>query len=142
MITKAAKYAVRASIYLALYSHSKHKIGAKEIAENLEIPLPFLAKQLQQLSRSRLISSSKGPNGGFYINDVNRQKSLWDVILCIDGEEKFNECFLGKLECNNENPCSIHPMVVAFRENMKKEFRDKNMAEVVEQLKDGKSISL
>ena len=32
MLTKAAKYAVRASLYLAINSSKKNKIGAKEIA--------------------------------------------------------------------------------------------------------------
>ncbi len=142
MLTKAAKYAIRASLYLGLHSSRDHKINVKKIADDLDVPTPFLAKQLQLLSRSKLISSTKGPQGGFYLSDNNRSKSLWDVILCIDGEEKFNECFLGKEECSDEHPCAVHHMVILFKSRMMKEFRDKNIAHLVEQLRKNKSISL
>jgi len=142
MLTKAAKYAVRASLYLAINSSKKNKIGAKEIAKDLKLPLPFLAKQLQQLSRSKLISSTKGPSGGFFLNEKNQERSLWDVIVCIDGEEWYNECFLGKDVCDQSNPCSIHSLVVSFRQKMKKEFQEKSMGEIVDNIKKGESINL
>lgn len=142
MLTKAAKYSIRATIYLALNSDEESKISAKKIAYDLEIPLPFLAKQLQLLSRSKLISSTKGPYGGFYLSGANAKQSLWEIITCIDGEEKFNECFLGKEECGHKNPCAVHEMVVLFRNQIRKEFHDKNIAEIATEIKNGKSISL
>tara|TARA_B100000508_G_scaffold140109_1_gene140159 strand:+ start:569 stop:1033 length:465 start_codon:yes stop_codon:yes gene_type:complete len=142
MLTRAAKYAVRASLYLAINSSINKKVGAKKIAEVLDMPLPFLAKQLQQLSRMKLISSTKGPSGGFFLNDKNREKSLWDVIVGIDGEEWYNECFLGKEECNKSSPCSIHPLVESFRKKMRKEFQEKSMGEIADNLNEGEFVNI
>jgi Rrf2 family protein len=139
MLSKAAKNAIRATMYLALYSDKEHKISAKKIAEDLRTPLPFLAKQLQQLSRARLISSTKGPHGGFFLSDANKKRNLWDVIVCIDGEEKFNECFLGKEECNHKNPCSVHHIVVSFKNKLMNEYREKTIDQLVDLSKRGKT---
>ena len=134
MLTNAAKYSVRATIYLAVNSKVNNKMSAKMIAEELEVPTPFLAKLLQQLSKSLLVSSTKGPNGGFYLSDTNSKKSIWDVIHCIDGTEKFDGCFLGLHTCTNENPCSVHSLVTEFRKKLKQQFKDKNIKQVAQEI--------
>lgn len=93
MLSKSSKYAIRAVLYIANNTSEKKKIGSKEVAETLEIPAPFLAKTLQELTKAEIISSMKGPNGGFYLTDKNEQKSLFDIIDCIDNAHKFEECF-------------------------------------------------
>ena len=37
----------------------------KQISSDLDLPTPFLAKILQQLAKQKILSSSKGPHGGF-----------------------------------------------------------------------------
>ncbi len=66
MLSNACKYDIRSMLYLVLHTDETKKIGVKKIAEDLDTPQPFLAKLLQQLTRSRLVSSTKGPNGGFF----------------------------------------------------------------------------
>ena len=51
MLSNTSKYAIRAVIYLALYSTKEKKVGIKEVASELDIPSPFLGKILQQLAR-------------------------------------------------------------------------------------------
>ena len=130
MLSNAAKYAIRATLYLAVNSSETKKVGAKKIAEEIKVPLPFLSKSLQQLTKSHVISSTKGPNGGFFIDEANGKKSIWDVISCMDGIEKFNQCFLGLSDCDNVNPCAVHHLVVGFRNKIMHEFRDKNIHEI------------
>ena len=95
MLSNASKYAIRSILYLALHSNENKKISAKIIAEDLETPPSYLAKLLQQLTINKLVSSSKGPHGGFFLNKTNSNKSVWDIIKCIDGLDKFDQCFLG-----------------------------------------------
>ena len=74
MLSNASKYAIKAILYLAENSNSKNKISVKDITKVLDVPSPFLAKILQQLVKSKLISSTKGPNGGFYLDDKNKER--------------------------------------------------------------------
>jgi len=80
MLSKSSKYAIRAVLYLAMHTNNKEKIGSKEVAKKLGIPAPFLAKTLQELTKKNIISSIKGPHGGFFLTKENNQKSLLDII--------------------------------------------------------------
>ena len=129
MLTKAAQYAIRSTLYLASKSDKENRINISQIAEDLEVPAPFLAKLLQQLSRANLISSIKGPKGGFYFSDENRENNLWDIIKCIDGTTKFDNCFMGLSSCNDLNPCPVHFTVVPFKKKLMSDFKDKTIKE-------------
>lgn len=143
MLSNACKYAIRAILYLAIHTDETHRMGAKKIAEELETPQPFLAKLLMRLATNKLISSSKGPGGGFYLDKKNREKSIWDVVICIDGVHKFDECFLGLSKCNDENPCPAHYIVAPFKKKILNDFRDKTISKLAEETeKKGTVISL
>ena len=118
MFSKACKYGMRAVLYLAVHANTGQKLGAKEIAEALDVPKPFLAKILQQLSRQGLISSSKGTNGGFYLSEENMKISLRDVIESIDGPDVFSSCILGLPVCSSDNPCPLHEQALIYREGL------------------------
>lgn len=140
MLSNQSKYAIRAVLYLALYADRNNKLGSKEVAEKIDIPAPFLAKTFQTLSRSGLIKSIKGPNGGFFLTEKQKNNSLMDIIECIDGLQKFSECFLGLPRCSDENPCAIHHIVSPFKTNLIKELNDKTISDFAMDAKTGKTF--
>lgn len=143
MLTNACKYAIRAVLYLAIHTDENNKIGVIKIAEELETPQPFLAKLLQQLNKGNLVSSTKGPNGGFYLSKQDKENAIWDVIKSIDGTSKFDDCFLGLSECSDENPCPIHYIVSPFKEKLLENFRDKTISKYAFEIEQtGKVLSL
>ncbi|KAA3650207.1 MAG: Rrf2 family transcriptional regulator [Bacteroidetes bacterium] len=129
MLSNAAKYGIRAIIFLAKNSNETKKIQAINIASGIQSPPAFLAKLLQLLAREDLISSSKGKGGGFYLTPENREHSMLDVIHAIDGKERLKKCFLGIEACNEDNLCEIHNIVVSFRKKMIKDFNEKRIGE-------------
>ncbi len=139
MLSNQSKYAIRVILCLAINSDSKKKMGSKEIAEKIDIPAPFLAKIFQSLSKAKLIRSIKGPNGDFYLTKAEKQNNLLNVIACIDGLDKFNECFIGLPKCSNGNPCAIHHIVSPFKTKLTEELTNKTIADFTEETKNGKS---
>jgi len=94
MLSKSSKYAIRAVLYLSLNSNKNKKYSPKKIAEMIDIPAPFLAKTLQELTKRNIISSTKGRNGGFYLTKADKLNPMLSIVDCIDGLDKFNDCFL------------------------------------------------
>ena len=80
MFSNQSKYAIRGIIYLAIHANHDHKLSSKEVGINIKVPIPFLAKIFQTLSKENLISSSKGPKGGFYLTDENLSGNLMSII--------------------------------------------------------------
>ncbi len=143
MLSNACQYAIRSILYLSIYSNETKKIGVKVIADELETPQPFLAKLLQQLAKKNLVSSIKGPHGGFYLTKKNNENSLWDIVTCIDGTDKFDNCFLGLAACDDKNPCPVHFIVVPFKQKLLNDFRDKTIAQFTKEITlSGRVISL
>lgn len=140
MLSNQSKYAIRAVLYLAVNADVKNKIRSKVIAEQIEIPGPFLAKIFQTLSKAKIISSAKGPNGGFYLKKEEQEKTILDIIECIDGLSRLDECFIGLPKCDDENPCAIHHIIAPFKKELKEELSSKTIAEFAEETKKGKSF--
>jgi Rrf2 family iron-sulfur cluster assembly transcriptional regulator len=115
MLSKSSKYAIRAVLYLSLNSNENQKYSPQKIAEMINIPAPFLAKTLQELTKRNIISSSKGRNGGFYLTKADKLNPMLSIVDCIDGLDKFNDCFLGLPKCDNEAPCVLHKIIYPFK---------------------------
>lgn len=143
MLSNASKYAIRAVLFLADKSDEKNKFKANQIAEELEIPNYFIAKILQNLAKEDVITSSKGPNGGFFLNDKNRQLNICDIINVLEIKNVFEGCFLGLPQCDNDKPCPVHNEIVKFREQILDKFKKHTIAEFSEEvIKGGTYITL
>jgi Rrf2 family protein len=96
MFSKACEYAIRATIYIGEQSLHQHRVGLKEISAAVDSPEAFTAKILQQLVRSGIVESVKGPNGGFEMTERSMEKvRLSHVVAAIDGESVYKGCGLG-----------------------------------------------
>lgn len=108
IFSKTCEYAIRAVFFIAHKTASGTKVGIKDIAAGIDSPEPFLAKILQDLSRKGLISSNKGPNGGFYMDSLAMERPLSEIVQAVDGDSLFNGCALGLKQCSEINPCPLH----------------------------------
>ncbi len=129
MFSTTCQYAIRAILYLALNTDDNHKIGADVLSEELEMPKHFLAKILQQLTKSGFVSSSKGRNGGFYLSDKDKASNLLEIIYVIDGPSRFENCILGLKECSGKTPCPYHSDVQTFRRDFKSKLQNETIFE-------------
>ena len=118
MLSNSSKYALKAVLYLALHSDENNKMMVKDISERINVPKAYIAKLLQELSRRKIISSTKGPKGGFYINPSNKNQSIMQIIEIIDGKKKMESCILGLEDCNEHKPCPIHSLLSPSRSKM------------------------
>ncbi|PQJ82000.1 RrF2 family transcriptional regulator [Polaribacter glomeratus] len=133
MLSRASKYAISAVLYLTISASEENKIGSKKIAQKLEIPPAFLAKNLQELTKKGIISSVKGPNGGFYLTKENEKNTIYDIIACVDHIDKFNQCYLGQLDCDKENPCVVHDLYSPFKNALLKKLKTKTILEMAKE---------
>ncbi|MGB5818943.1 MAG: Rrf2 family transcriptional regulator [Saonia sp.] len=127
MLSNSSKYAIKAVLYLALYSSETSKIMVKDISTSIEVPQAYLAKLLQELSRHNIISSTKGPKGGFYLNEKNRDGSLINIVHVIDGQKRITSCLLGIKDCDEERPCPLHNLVAPSRSAFLKSLENKTI---------------
>ena len=138
MLSNTCKYAIRAVIYLALFSSKEKKVGIKEVAGELDIPSPFLGKILQMLSKHHILGSTKGPHGGFYLEKPAIDMSLMEIIELIDGDDVFNTCVIRTTHCSHDNPCSLHDKIGPLRNQERMLYVTESIADLVSEFKEGK----
>lgn len=107
MFSKTCEYAIRAMVYIVTKTGEGLKVGIKDIARNIGAPEAFVGKILQTLSRRGIVSSIKGPNGGFFI-DNDQDLPLISIVRAIDGDGILTSCGLGIQTCSDKHPCPIH----------------------------------
>jgi Rrf2 family protein len=136
MLSNTSKYAIRAMIYLALHADKDNKIGIKKISNDLSMPSPFLAKILQVLAKHKLLSSTKGPNGGFGLGKDPLKITLYEIVTIIDGNDIFDKCLISLRSCNEENiPCPLHKKYEPLRLEMKKLFQQQDIGNLAHDIK-------
>lgn len=131
ILSKSCEYAIRAAVYVAYKSVYKEKVGIIEISEAIGSPMHFTGKILQALTRKKVLSSLKGPTGGFFIEDPN-SVYLIDIVRAIDGNELFTACIMGLSTCSDGRPCPMHQQAKPIREQLRIEFSKKSVFEMVE----------
>lgn len=125
LFSKACEYGIRAVILISNKSLGDQRISMKDIAKEINSPEAFTAKILQQLVRAGVLSSIKGPNGGFYIERERiDQIKLSEVVAAIDGDSIYVGCGLGLSECSEDFPCPLHYKFKKVRDDLR------NMLEV------------
>jgi Rrf2 family iron-sulfur cluster assembly transcriptional regulator len=137
MLSNTSRYAIRALIYLAIHNNKDQKTGIKKIADDLEIPSPFLGKILQTLAKQKVLNSTKGPNGGFSISEKMQNISLYEIIKIIDGDDLFDRCLISNKTCTDleGNPCAMHAHYEPIRENITKMFSEHTIAKLAKEFK-------
>ncbi len=140
MLSTSSKYALKAVLYLAVNASETHKILAADISGPTNIPKPYLSKILQDLSRHGIVSSIRGPKGGFYLNDANKAVKLMAIIQIMDGDYRLSSCMLSLKDCNALHPCPLHDLVGNAKTNFVKNLESTTVEDLVADIKNGKSF--
>lgn len=138
MFSKSCEYAIRALLYIVAYSKDRKKISIEAVSTAIDTPKHFTAKLLQSLSRQNIISSVKGPNGGFYIDPDAPEIPLMNVVEAIDGVGVFSGCALGLSECSEEHPCPLHHYYKDIRVQILKMLNEESIQQLGKKMEGGK----
>ncbi len=140
MISNSSKYALTGVLYLVVNSSKEQKILAKDLSSNTGVPKAYLSKLMQELTPHDLISSVRGPNGGFYLTDKNRAQKLLAVVEHIDGLSKLEKCALGLSKCSTIRPCPVHNVIQPLGKTFLHELSNNSIDEFAKNIQEGKTF--
>ena len=129
LFSRSTEYAIRAMTTLASQKPGK-LTGAREISNRQAIPMPFLWKILQILTRRRLVRSFKGMHGGYELARPADRISLHSIVQATDGDDFRERCVLGLPECVSQNPCPLHEQWRDIRAGMNKMMDETSLADL------------
>lgn len=103
-IAKLTDYATVLMVRLA--REPARCFSASQLADELGVPLPTVAKLLKRLLQAQLLTSVRGAVGGYTLANAPHAISVADVVQAIEGPVALTECALGKGNCTLERDCA------------------------------------
>jgi Rrf2 family protein len=93
--------------------------SAREIAEQYDIPIELMAKVLQRLVRTGLLTSQQGTRGGYALSRPSMAITVADVIQAIDGPFTVTACSTqNDAGCEQYGKCSIRDPLWRIKERI------------------------
>ena len=104
---RESAYAIEGLLVLA-----KKPLGTamllRDIAASRGVPKSFLAKIFQKLTRSGIVSSSRGAIRGYALARRPKEIKVKEIFVAIEGPDLFDRCFFWSDRCADSNPCPMH----------------------------------
>jgi len=121
MISKKAKYALKALKVLAREYDSRRPVLISSIAEQERIPKKFLEAILLDLRNHGVLQSQKGKGGGYLLRVPPGEVTFSRVMRIIDGPIAPTLCvslyFYGRCEdCADEQTCTLRSVMENWRD--------------------------
>ncbi|MDP2104914.1 MAG: Rrf2 family transcriptional regulator, partial [Desulfobulbaceae bacterium] len=126
-ITMAAEYAVRCVLYLAKKRRDA-LVSRQEIADQANIPDPFLAKIAQDLAKANIITIKQGAKGGYSLRQRPEELTMLAVVEAIIGEITLNECTTNPASCSASINCSANLVWSQARKQLRQTLREATFA--------------
>ena len=100
-LNEATSIAVHAAAYMA--SNMERFVGATEISESMCASRDHVEKVKQRMSKAGLITTKRGPKGGFRLTKDPKDITLLEVFEIFEGEvTKEIQCPLGQTFCGGK----------------------------------------
>jgi Rrf2 family protein len=107
MLSATADHALRAVLVLAR-DGGRRMMRADEIADAIGAPRNYMAKTLGALAKAGIVTSARGPLGGFALAVAPEALTLARVIDLFDEPRRQTRCMLGNAPCDPTRPCAAH----------------------------------
>ena len=105
-LTTRGRYAVTAMLDLALHGESK-PISLGDISQRQEISLSYLEQLFAKLRQHKLVTSVRGPGGGYLLNRPSSQINVAEIIDAVNESVDATSCG-GKGNCQGGEVCLTH----------------------------------
>lgn len=115
-LTTKGRFAVTAMIDLAA-REVDGPVALAGIAERQRISLSYLEQLFGKLRRYKLVSSVRGPGGGYRLARKVDEITVADIIIAVDEPLDATQCG-GKENCHDEHRCMTHDLWANLNKRM------------------------
>lgn len=119
LYSKTCEHAIRALAYVAGQPTGTLVLVA-DISESEDMPRAFTSKILRDLVRAGMLSSARGPGGGYALARDPSDIKLIDIKRIIDGSDHLDRCAVGLEMCSDYAPCPLHDQYKPLRDSIRR----------------------
>lgn len=130
-LTTKGRFAVTAMVDLAL-RHQAGPVTLAGISERQHISLSYLEQLFGKLRRNELVSSVRGPGGGYCLAKPEAEITVADIIMAVDEPMDATQCG-GRENCLDDKRCMTHDLWTNLNRHMIEYLKSVTLQDLVEQ---------
>jgi len=135
-LSEGVEWGLHCAVLLAVMP-SDAALSTTRLAEFHGLPVAYLAKHLQAMSRAGILDAGTGPRGGYRLARPPADVSVLDVVEAVDGDDPAFRC----MEIRRRGPaavpareyrtmCGIHRVMVGADEAWRAELDRTSVADL------------
>lgn len=128
-LTAKGRYAVTAMLDLAVHGESK-PISLADISTRQGISLSYLEQLFAKLRRNDLVSSVRGPGGGYKLSRTADDIYVAQIIDSVDENVDATKC-QGKANCQHGETCLTHELWTELSDQIHQFLSQINLASII-----------
>ena len=138
-LTTKGRFAVTAMVDLA-QRQNRGPVTLAAISERQHISLSYLEQLFGKLRRAALVSSVRGPGGGYNLAQPAGGITVADIVTAVDEAMDATQCG-GKENCHDDKRCMTHDLWATLNEKMQEYLSSVSLADLVAH-QSGKPVSV
>jgi len=128
-LTTKGRFAVTAMVDLAM-RQARGPVTLAGISERQRISLSYLEQLFGKLRRAGIVSSVRGPGGGYNLAQKAQGVTVADIIVAVDEPLDATQCG-GKENCLDDKRCMTHDLWARLNEKMYDYLASVTLADLV-----------
>ena len=138
-LTTKGRFAVTAMVDLAM-RQTRGPVTLAAISERQHISLSYLEQLFGKLRRHNLVTSVRGPGGGYNLARPAPEVSIAEIVKAVDEPLDATQCG-GKENCHDDRRCMTHDLWASLNSKMIEFLDSVSLRKLVdEQIAKGVSI--
>jgi Rrf2 family iron-sulfur cluster assembly transcriptional regulator len=129
-LTTKGRFAVTAMVDLAMQSGDR-PVTLGDISERQKISLSYLEQLFGKLRRKALVSSVRGPGGGYRLTRPTAELSVGEIILAVDEPIDATQCG-GRENCRDDHKCITHDLWTGLNRHIFEYLNSVTLSDLVE----------
>jgi len=130
-LTSKGRYAVTAMLDLALQV-DKGPVTLAGISERQGISLSYLEQLFTRLRKHGLVSSTRGPGGGYSLSRPAREIAVAEVVTAVDESVDATRCG-GRGDCQDGKRCLTHDLWAELSDQIYSFLNEITLGQLVDQ---------
>ncbi|MDR2403912.1 MAG: Rrf2 family transcriptional regulator [Spirochaetaceae bacterium] len=139
-ITTRGRYALRAALALAQLGKDGSPVSINNLAEQENISSVFLEQIFFRLRKAGIVSSVRGPGGGFYFARPLEQLTIKAILDAAGEELDVVLCDKQQKDCDRTGYCLSHSIWTGVSELINNYFQNITLASILENNKKAKEF--
>ena len=131
-ITNRGRYALRASLALAKLEKDGEPVSINRLSEEENISSVFLEQIFFKLRKAGLVSSIRGPGGGFCFAHSLDKLTVKQILDAAGEETALTLCDKSETDCDRVGECMSHGIWVSAHDLLQKYLDGITLASILE----------